>query len=80
MCTCWVKDRPDEERVGIRYGAHNPDCPQFRPSRDPVDAVADAQLRMRHEVGIASIGGTVITKESHPNVWAALEKTDLWPR
>ena len=73
-CNCWVRLRPADERFGIRYGAHNPDCPRFHPSRDPVDAVADAELRMRYEVGIASVGAIVITKESHPEAWAVLER------
>ena len=44
-CSCWVKDRPDEERFSLRYGAHNPGCPVFRPSYDPLDNLRDAQLR-----------------------------------
>ena len=51
LCSCWVKDRPDEERFSLRYGAHNPGCPMFRPSCDPLDNLRDAQLRMQHETG-----------------------------
>ena len=49
LCSCWVKDRPDEERFSLRYGAHNPGCPMFRPSYDPLANLRDAQLRMQHE-------------------------------
>ena len=51
MCDCWVSERTEEEQFGIRFGAHNPTCPMFRPSLDPVDAVHDAELRRYYEVG-----------------------------
>lgn len=49
----------------------NDDCnPGAR--ADPAGAgagpVADAELRMRYEVGIANVGATAITKETHPEV------------
>ncbi len=51
-CTCWVRKVSEEERFGIRYGAHNPECPTFKPTLDPVKAMADARQRMWEEVGI----------------------------
>lgn len=46
-CNCWVRDRPVEERIEIRYGAHDVRCPAWAPSLDPVDAANDAELRLR---------------------------------
>ncbi len=46
-CNCWVRDRPAEERMSIRYGAHDVRCPAWAPSYDPVDAANDAELRLR---------------------------------
>ncbi len=51
-CNCWVASVPLEKSFGIRNGAHNPECPVFRPSLDPVDAVNDAKLRLREETGL----------------------------
>ena len=48
-CTCWVKFQDHEMRYTVRYGAHNPTCPVYRPSLDPVDNVKDAELRLRYE-------------------------------
>jgi hypothetical protein len=46
-CNCWVRDRPAEEQAELRPGAHDVRCPGWRPSLDPVDAAADAELRLR---------------------------------
>ena len=43
-CECWVASRSDEERFGIRYGAHCVGCPAFRMGLDPVDRANDAEL------------------------------------
>jgi hypothetical protein len=51
-CRCWVRLQPEEDRYVIRCGAHNPECPMFRPSHDPVDNLHDAELRAQHEVGV----------------------------
>lgn len=51
-CDCWVSGHPAETTYSIRRGAHNPECPVFRPSLDPVDAYHDAGLRMKEETGI----------------------------
>ena len=51
-CTCWVATRSEEERFGIRYGAHALGCPSFRESSDPVDAANDRELRERNELHI----------------------------
>ena len=50
VCHCYVRDLTDEVRFGLRYGAHNPWCPVYRPSRDPVDRVEDTCYRIRTEV------------------------------
>ena len=44
-CNCWVATKSEEERFGIRYGAHALKCPAFRQSLDPVDAANDRELR-----------------------------------
>lgn len=55
-CNCWVRRMSAEDQFGIRYGAHNPECPVFKPTLDPVKAVADAELRMEQETGITVSG------------------------
>ncbi len=50
-CDCWVASVPDDKAFGIRNGAHNPACPVFRPSRDPVDNLHDAEQRAHAESG-----------------------------
>ncbi len=51
-CNCWVAAKSEEERFGIRYGAHALKCPTFRQSLDPVDAANDQELRERNELHI----------------------------
>ena len=48
-CNCWVKDEPEPECWSLRNGAHNPTCPVYRVSRDPVDALKDADIRDRYD-------------------------------
>jgi len=48
-CSCWVKRESPQFRYIIRWGAHNPSCKVFRPTRDPVDAVYDAKMRLWFE-------------------------------
>lgn len=55
MCNCWVKRLTAEQSFGVRNGAHNPACPIFRPSMDPVDAVKDAEIRLYEETGIGNL-------------------------
>lgn len=50
-CDCWVRLQSEVDRFGIRFGAHNPTCPVFKPTLDPVDNYHDAELRAQHEVG-----------------------------
>ena len=54
MCNCWVSREPWEVQFAIRYGAHNPQCPRYRPSRDPVDAINDTEIRLHAETGIGN--------------------------
>ena len=46
-CTCWVANESEESRFGIRYGAHCPNCSEFRVSGDPVDRANDEELHSR---------------------------------
>jgi hypothetical protein len=48
-CDCWVKDEPEAGRFELRNGAHNPTCPVYRVSLDPVDALKDADIRRRYD-------------------------------
>ena len=47
-CDCWVASQSEQDRFCIRYGAHDPACPVYRVSLDPVDAANDQELRERH--------------------------------
>jgi hypothetical protein len=47
-CNCYVSQLSDRERFVIRWGAHDPECPVFSPSLDPVDAVDDAETRLHY--------------------------------
>lgn len=47
-CTCYVSRLSPQDRFCVRRGAHEGDCPQYRPSVDPVDAAEDLELRQRH--------------------------------
>ena len=49
-CSCWVNSLSLVEQFGIRYGAHNPACPMFKASRDPVKNIEDAELRYQYEI------------------------------
>ena len=42
-CNCWIKRAPAEMRFSLRYGAHAPSCPTYRPSLDPVDRHHDVE-------------------------------------
>jgi hypothetical protein len=57
LCNCWVATMPEEDRFSIRYGAHNPACPQYRESGDPVDRVNDEELRARFDIHNRCDGG-----------------------
>ena len=46
-CNCWVRKLSKERVFGIRFGAHNPICPAYQRSRDPVDDANDVELRQR---------------------------------
>ena len=48
-CNCYVNDLPAAERFGIRYGAHQTDCPVYRESLDPVDRKHDEGIRQNHQ-------------------------------
>jgi hypothetical protein len=44
-CNCYVSRLSELDRFSLRRGAHEPSCPVFRESRDPVDRVRDAITR-----------------------------------
>jgi hypothetical protein len=56
-CNCYVKDLPAAERFGIRYGAHQTDCPVYRESLDPVDRKHDEAIRQQAKDGRVHSGG-----------------------
>lgn len=47
QCNCWVRNVPEPECWSLHNGAHELDCPVFRVSLDPVDAMHDAEVRER---------------------------------
>ena len=49
-CTCYVRHLDEITRYVLHYGAHNPACPQYRVSLDPVDRVHDDEFRARTEI------------------------------
>ena len=48
-CTCYVSKLDEETRFGLRYGAHNKQCPIYAESLDPVDYAEDEEYRASHE-------------------------------
>jgi hypothetical protein len=44
-CKCYVKNLLAYDRFALRRGAHEPSCPVYRESLDPVDRVRDAITR-----------------------------------
>ena len=49
VCDCYVADLPKQTQMELHYGAHNPDCPVYRVSQDPVDFENDEYFRSTHE-------------------------------
>lgn len=47
MCNCYVRGLSPEIQFVVRYGSHDYTCPVYRPSLDPVDAVADSAFRQK---------------------------------
>ena len=50
-CNCYVGRLGDEALFTLHYGAHNPSCPVYRVSLDPVDIANDADTRTHFEAG-----------------------------
>ena len=44
-CNCYVRYLDEETRFCLHYGAHERDCPVYRPSLDPVDRANDEEYR-----------------------------------
>ena len=55
-CDCYARQLSPLTQFTMHYGAHNPTCPVFKISRDPVDAKWDIEFRVQHETG-SLIGG-----------------------
>jgi hypothetical protein len=47
-CKCYVSRLSREAQFCLHYGAHNPACPVYRESRDPVDRKYDNLYRENH--------------------------------
>ena len=45
QCICWVSKADEETRYTAHRGAHEFECPVYAPSRDPVDAAHDKDLK-----------------------------------
>jgi hypothetical protein len=50
MCNCYVRFLSEEIRFGLHFGAHNPTCPAYRVSLDPVDRANDDEFRAHTEI------------------------------
>ena len=46
-CRCWVRSLSAMKAYGIRWGAHDLQCPAYQRSKDPVDHANDSVLRQR---------------------------------
>ena len=62
-CNCYVSKLSDYKQFVIRYGAHDPNCPVYRPSRDPIDQLKDGYTRQHQGTnyrmaGFSSPAGT----------------------
>ena len=53
-CRCYVLKLPLEVALTLHWGAHEIECPTYRPSLDPVDRANDEEFRARHERGSGS--------------------------
>ena len=59
-CNCYVRYLDAETRFGLHYGAHNPSCPEYRVSLDPVDRLNDEEFRAEVEIQAPSLSGDLI--------------------
>ena len=44
-CNCYVQTLSAEDQFCLHYGAHDPKCPVYRVSFDPVDRKHDEDIR-----------------------------------
>lgn len=49
-CNCYVRYLTEEVKGYVRWGSHNPACPVYRVSLDPVDRIADDEFRASAEI------------------------------
>jgi hypothetical protein len=50
-CNCYVGRLGAEALFTLRHGAHNPSCPTYRVSKDPVDRANDEDTRKHFSAG-----------------------------
>ena len=50
-CRCYAAALDPVTRFGLHRGAHDPACPVYRPSLDPVDAAQDQETRDHYPKG-----------------------------
>ena len=50
-CRCYAAALDKETQFGLHRGAHDPACPVYRPSLDPVDAAQDQETRDHYTKG-----------------------------
>lgn len=48
-CTCYVRFLSDHARFCLHHGAHNPTCPKYHPSLDPIDRQDEVEYRAEVE-------------------------------
>ena len=55
-CKCYVRFIDDTHILFVlRLGSHNPACPAYRASLDPVDRRTDDDFRARVEIGAPNV-------------------------
>lgn len=57
-CKCYVRHLTEEVVFGLHYGAHNPRCPVYRVSLDPVDRAHDEGFRAQAEIATPTTHAT----------------------
>ncbi len=48
-CKCYVRHLDAETQYVLHWGAHNPACPVYHRSLDPVDHLHDEDFRRAHD-------------------------------
>jgi len=61
-CKCYIRKLSSIAQFGLHWGSHNPTCPAYRPSLDPVDSAADDAFRTQYEGRPPAIVNAAIDK------------------